>query len=224
MYTALYGNKDALREPLVTSDGFDYVCFTDNKNLKSNIWDCRYSEPIHSDPVRSAKVFKAKPHEYFPKHDLSLWVDANFLIKSDLNTFVEKTNNLSDANMLLFQHDQGRDCIYDEAQVIINHKKDDPNIVFEQMQRYRNENYPANNGLTANSILLRRHNSDDISALSNLWWDEIKNYSRRDQLSFCYCLWKQSVKYYLLKYPNVDIRHNEWFHWLPHNYELQKWS
>jgi len=224
VYTALYGNKDILRNPLVVSDNFDYVCFTDNKSLNSDVWQFKYSEPIHSDPVRSAKIFKAKPHEYFPDYEISIWVDANFLIKSDLNLFLEKANNLKDANMLLFQHDQGRNCIYDEAEIIINHKKDDPDIVNKQMKKYHDDKYPTNNGLTANSILLRRHNSNDIINLSNLWWNEIEQFSRRDQLSFCYCLWKNSVKYYLLKYPNSDIRNNQWFHWLPHNYELQKWS
>ena len=224
VYTALYGNKDVLKEPLAISEGFDYVCFTDDKELKSNVWECRYTPPEHTDPVRSAKIFKAKPHEYFPDHEVSLWVDANFLIKSDLNLFLEITNNLEGANMSLFQHDQGRNCIYDEAEIIIHDKKDDPEIVNSQMEKYKSENYPKNYGLTANSILLRRHNSDDITELSDLWWEEIDNYSRRDQLSFCYCLWKKSVKYYLLRYPDIDIRNNEWFHWLPHNYELQKWS
>ena len=187
IYTAIYGNKDVLRNPLVVDKDYDYVCFTDDKNLKSDVWNCTYSPAIHDDPVRSAKVFKAKPHEYFKEYDISLWIDANFLIKSNVHSFLDKTNNLKETNMLLFQHDQGRDC-------------------------------------TANSILLRRHNSDDIVKLSDMWWEEISNFSRRDQLSFCYCLWKLSMKYYLLKYPNVNIRNNEWFHWLPHNFELQEWK
>jgi hypothetical protein len=224
IYTALYGNKDILKNPLVTSDDCDYVCFTNNKDLKSDIWECRYSPATHSDPVRSAKTFKIKPHEYFPDYEISLWVDANFLIKSDINSFLDKTNSLKDTNMLLFQHDQGRDCIYDEAQIIIADQKDDPELVNKQMKKYKLEDYPPNHGLTANSILLRRHNSEDIVNLSELWWAEIEKFSRRDQLSFCYCLWKLSTKYYLLKYPNVNIRNNKWFHWLPHNFELQKWS
>ena len=72
VYTALYGDKDTLKNPLFVSDDFDYVCFTDNENLKSEIWQCKYSEPVHPDPVRSAKIFKAKPHEYFPEHEISL--------------------------------------------------------------------------------------------------------------------------------------------------------
>lgn len=224
IYTAIYGNKDVLRNPLVVDKDYDYVCFTDDKNLKSDVWNCTYSPAIHDDPVRSAKVFKAKPHEYFKEYDISLWIDANFLIKSNVHSFLDKTNNLKETNMLLFQHDQGRDCIYDEAITIIADNKDDPELVTKQIERYKAEEYPQNQGLTANSILLRRHNSDDIVKLSDMWWEEISNFSRRDQLSFCYCLWKLSTKYYLLKYPNVNIRNNEWFHWLPHNFELQEWK
>ena len=126
--------------------------------------------------------------------------------------------------MLLFQHDQGRNCIYDEANVVSHDKKDDPDIIQKQMHKYQTDGYPKQRGLSANSIILRRHNNDDIIKLSDMWWNEICKFSRRDQLSLYYCLWKIDVKHYLLKYPNIDIRNNHWFQWLPHNYELQNWS
>jgi len=223
VYTAIYGKKDTLKNPLFINQDWDYVCFTDNRELESPTWNCIYSEGVYKDPVRNAKIFKVKPYEYLQDYDISLWMDANFLIKNDLNSFLSKAKNLKDTNMLLFQHDQGRNCIYDEARIIVADHKDSPDLVQRQMERYKNDGYPPNNGLAANSILLRRHNSDDIKELLNMWWEEIENFSRRDQLSFFYCIWKLSTKYYLLKYPNIDIRNNHWFSWLPHNYELQRW-
>ena len=159
IYTAIYGSKDTLKDPLHTNKEHDYVCFTDNKGLKSDTWDIIYKEATHQDPVRSAKVFKIKPHEFLQEYDLSLWVDANFLIKNDLNSFLKKANNLESANMLLFAHDQGRNCIYDEANVIIAHNKDNPEIVKKQMEKYRKEDYPAQRGLSANSLMLKKHKS-----------------------------------------------------------------
>jgi len=223
VYTAIYGKKDTLKNPLFINNDFDYICFTDNKEVKSDIWQVVYRASAHKDPVRGAKIFKVKPHEFLKEYDISLWIDANFLIKKDINSFLKKVDFLKNANMLLFEHDQGRQCIYDEAKMVVLDNKDNPEIVRKQMEKYKKEEYPKNNGLCANSILLRKHNSDDIINLSNMWWDEIRNFSRRDQLSFYYCKWKLSTKSYLLKYPNVDIRNNYWFQWLPHNYELQRW-
>ena len=222
VYTAIYGNKDVLKDPLHINKNFDYICFTDNKDIKSNVWEIIHSDAVCKDPVRSAKIFKVKPHEYLQDYEISIWVDANFLICSDLNQFV---NLLGDqANTLLFEHDQGRNCIYDEAEIISLHGKDDPEIINKQVKKYKEEGYPEKNGLTANSILLRRHNEDDIKELMNLWWEEINQHSRRDQISFCYCKWKLNTKMYMLRYPNFDIRLNNWFRWLPHNYESQPWS
>lgn len=223
VYTAIYGSKDVLKDPLYISKNFDYVCFTNDKDIKSNIWKVVYKEETHKDPVRSAKIFKVKPHEYLSEYDTSIWVDANFIVKNDLNSFLAKCDDLKDANMLLFQHDQGRNCIYDEAKIIIDHQKDDPDIVKKQIQKYREEEYPAQRGLSANSIMLKKHNDNDIIKLADMWWDEISQFSRRDQLSLYYCIWKLDIKHYLLGYPNTDIRDNQWFQWLPHNYESQRW-
>ena len=137
VYTAIYGNKDTLKNPRYVNPDFDYICFTDNKEIKSDVWRIIDSEPIHEDPVRSAKVFKIKPHEFLKEYNISIWVDANFLIMNDLNSFLKKAGNLNKAHMLVFQHDQGRDCIYDEARTILSDKKDDPQIVANQMKKYR---------------------------------------------------------------------------------------
>ena len=223
VYTSIYGNKDTLKDPLVQNKDFDYVCFTDNEDIKSDAWKIIYKDAIHEDPVRSAKIFKIKPHEYLQDYEISLWVDANFIIKNDLKSFFDKSQYLKNANMLLFEHDQGRNCIYDEAEIISFSKKDNPDVVKAQMQKYKSDNYPAQRGLSANSIMLKKHNECAMIDLANMWWKEVENFSRRDQLSLYYCTWKLDIKHYLLKYPNIDIRNNDWFQWLPHNYESQRW-
>ena len=76
---------------------------------------------------------------------------------------------------------------------------------------------------------LRNHITEKIiqipidKPLSEYKVKEVENFSRRDQLSLYYCTWKLDIKHYLLKYPNIDIRNNDWFQWLPHNYESQRW-
>lgn len=222
VYTAIFGNKDTLKDPLYVDIDCDYVCFTDNESLKSDIWRVVKSETAEQDPVRSAKIYKVNPHLFLSEYETSMWIDANFLICSSLNSFFQTLG--PQANMLVFEHDQGRNCLYDEAEIIVSHRKDDPEKVNEQMNKYKQDNFPTGLGLTANSVLLRRHNEKDIVELMNLWWQEIKKHSRRDQLSFFYCKWKLGTKMFMLKYPNYNIRHNNWFRWLPHNYESQPWS
>ena len=44
VYTSITGNYDDLRLPVVVNPKLKYVCFTDNKNLRSDIWDVKYVE------------------------------------------------------------------------------------------------------------------------------------------------------------------------------------
>ena len=58
------------------------------------------------------------------------------------------------------------------------------------MKRYVKEGFPRFFGLTENGILVREHNNEDCIRIMDTWWDEVLNYSRRDQLSFMYAIWK----------------------------------
>ena len=51
---------------------------------------------------------------------------------------------------------------------------------------------PQNYGLAETNILYRNH-SQNIINLMEEWWEMIKNYSKRDQLSFTYILWKNGI-------------------------------
>jgi hypothetical protein len=78
----------------------------------------------------------------------------------------------------------------------------------KQVSRYAEENYPQNNGLATNPILLRKHNDPKIIKTMEDWWTEIKYGSKRDQLSFNYVAWKNNFKFNYLK---GDSRKNEYF-------------
>lgn len=40
-YTCITGNYDKLHDPLVVPHDIDFICFTNNQQLKSNIWKIR---------------------------------------------------------------------------------------------------------------------------------------------------------------------------------------
>ena len=52
------------------------------------------------------------------------------------------------------------------------------------------------------SVIVREHNDPRVIEAMNLWWKEIDNGSRRDQLSLPYVLWNRelSVIIWLARY------------------------
>ncbi|MCC9262297.1 MAG: glycosyl transferase, partial [Methanobrevibacter woesei] len=57
IYTAFTGSYDSLKEPEFIDDNCDYVCFTDNPNLKSDIWKIIFMEESTLDNNRKAKQY-----------------------------------------------------------------------------------------------------------------------------------------------------------------------
>jgi hypothetical protein len=220
IYTSIFGEYDNLIEDQIKLDGFDYICFTD-ANIRSSTWEVVKSTPIYKDSNRNAKKYKILPHRYLKNYDYSIWIDGNIKVVGDV------TKAIDDSVYKVYDHNQTkldpRDCLYEEANAIftmgynntmrnptkgILNYKDNPYIMEKQINRYKVEGYPKNNGLATNPIIFRRHNDKSVIDLMESWWEEIKYNSRRDQLSFDYICWKKNFKYSLLL---GDSRDNEFF-------------
>lgn len=227
IYTAIFGGKDNLQEPEYIPEGFDFICFTDNKNISSKSWQIKLIDPPFTDPVRCARHYKILAHRFLPEYEYSVWVDGNMVVIGDLNELVNQS--LEKVSLALYNHANlkrrvwglfwmrdrsfARNCIYKEAKELLRktaggHYMDDPNLIEEQIKRYKEEGYPENNGLAVTMVLLRRHNEEKVKKTMESWWQELVNGSRRDQLSFNYVIWKDSLPF---KYINGDPRYNKYF-------------
>ncbi len=223
IYTSIFGSEYYLHDPEVDMKGWDFICFTDNPNYESNYWKVVLTPKIY-DGARDSKKPKILPHRYLKDYDISVWVDGDVKITDDINQLVDKY--LYDKDYAVFNHEfcgitttgnlNVRKCIYDEAKFIKwlgdnhprKHYKDDLNVINNQVNRYREEGYPENNGQARNTILIRRHNNKDIIKTMEDWWTEVKYGSKRDQLSFPYVSWRNKLDFNFI---DEDIDNNKWF-------------
>ena len=219
VYTSIFGGYDELHENQFQMEGVDYICFTD-RDIESKTWKIVKSTPIYNDPNRNAKKYKILPHRYLKDYDWSVWVDGNIKVISDIRGLCAGDPYKVYDHMQVFDK---RDCIYDEAQAILNfgkinsektpergikNWKDNPKLIVDQMNRYISEGYPKQNGLATNPIIIRNHH--DFNVIKNMedWWNEIKYNSKRDQLSSNYIAWKNNFNFVYLQ---GDSRNNEYF-------------
>jgi len=228
IYTSMFGYADNsdffLHTPKCRLDGWDLVCFTDNPNIKSDVWEVRLVTRYYVDGARDNRLYKILPHRHFKEYDISVCVDADVLITNNIDDVVNE--HLSEQNLSVLDHSicgmtktgnlNRRSCIYQEADFIKwlgdNHPrkkyKDDMNIIFNQTKKYLADGYPKNNGLARTTVIFRRHNEADVIEAMEKWWVEYRYNSRRDQLSFPYSVWKTDLKF---KYMSIDIDDNKWF-------------
>ena len=221
IYTAIFGGKDKLIKPKYIPQNCDFVCFTDS-DFKSKIWKIRKIKPWYNDPVRNARKIKILPHKFLNEYKYSVWIDGNILLRGDVRKLIDEY--LNDSNFAVHDHLQNkadpRGCVYREAEALLNLEKkgqfkDNPEIIKRQISKYRYEGYPEDCGLAVTMEVLRRHNEKDVIKVMEDWWVELKNNSRRDQLSFNYVAWKNNFKF---TYIPGDSRDNEFFKHKPHQF------
>lgn len=212
VYTALFGAYDKLNEPKELYPGCEFVCFTDQANLQSKKW-----KVIHVDlgkntlPNVANRMYKFFPHQHFPNYQSSLYVDSNIQILS--NPYDLKLKYLSKYNLCMPKHFV-RNCIYEEAKECIILKKESSKIIQSQMCEYKNEGMPKNFGLGENGILLRNHNNQEVIRIMGLWWEQLQKFSKRDQLSLGFVLWKSGLRF---DYIAESARNNNFFKYHQHS-------
>ena len=196
VYTCITGNYDNLSGIFPNqSANVDFICYTDNQALKyrSGNWDIRLIPPElrRLQPVKQQRIVKACPHRYLLEYDVSMWIDGNISIISDVMEFISRYN-LDRIHIFTRRH-PFRNCIYEEEKKVLQLKKDFPSITNRQIERYRRDGFPKSFGLHETGIMLRRHNETDAKTFGNMWAKEIMDGSHRDQLSFDYCRWKLGI-------------------------------
>ncbi len=194
IYTAVTGKPDVPDITATAAADCDFVCFTDSEVACSRRWRLREFDYFNADPQRTLRYVKVHPHLYLGEYEWSIWVDSERLERIDLAPLVQQLQ-AGDENVCIatFRHPR-RDCVYAEADALLaDGDLDRPDSVERQMERYRNQGYPAHAGLYDTAVIVRRHNEPEVIELMTAWWREIDNGSKLDQLSLGFAARERSV-------------------------------
>lgn len=210
VYTCQFGGYGPLPNPFPDgASGFDRVCFTDDPSLTSDGWDVIVLEKSGLGPQVDSRLPKLLPHRYLKDFDLSVYCDSRVHFKVDPIAFA-RMEALKTSSLKCFSH-PWRGCVYDEAEVVIEQGIYDERSVRAQMDAYRRQGYPEQNGLMTATVLLRRHNEPELVDLSELWHWHFLKFCQRDQLSFNFVAWLKGFEYEQFKGSIVD---NDYLRWV----------
>ncbi|MBV8380751.1 MAG: hypothetical protein JO369_08345 [Paucibacter sp.] len=189
IYTCLTGGKEPLGNPLAllppgsTTDlELSFVCFTDQPALSSPVWEVR---PIGDRPLPGEKLSrrpKTMPHEYLREWDFSLYVDNVIVFKR-----LPQASDLATARPYLFKlfRHEVRSHLEEEAAVIAQVAYDGMDRVCAQLDFYEKFAPIAEIGpLSTCPVIFRQHHHPDVVRFGVTWWEQILNFSKRDQMSF----------------------------------------
>ena len=205
VYTAVTGGYDDILDPQYVSSDMDYICFTDNPDLHSDVWQIRMVEnPEGLDNIRLARKYKCLAADILSEYDYSIWLDGKFCLAGDIRELINIY--AIDSGLLAFPHYE-RDCVYEEANACLKVGKGNADEILHQVKKMQNKGYPEKNGLVDTGCLIRNHRDALLSKVMREWWHEIQTESTRDQLSFNYICHKNDYKYDLI---NMDLYNNSY--------------
>lgn len=206
VYTCLFGHSELFNDFQYQRDDIDFICFTDDPELRSDFWKIELVPKQLLDPARAAKKFKALPHVFLAQYDWSLYIDNTVRLKTPPARLFDEFLAGAESPLVCFRHFE-RDCVYDEAKVVLSLDFDIPERVNPQMALYRYLGYPAKNGLSVSTLLLRRHHDPALTRVMHTWSDQVLCHSKRDQLSMLPSCWfeKFEVAYMPARFDKYEL-------------------
>lgn len=177
IYTVIMSMYDSLKVPNFIEPGFDYICFTDNKELKSDFWKIRL---IEKSGVKAQREIKILAHKFLPEYDLTVYIDGNMTLNKSIADLVD-----IGADWIIKQHPVRRN-IYQEGVRVIQLKKGDANVVNRQLRKYILKGF--NKSILFETGFMIRRNVPKVNEVCEAWWEQVKEHSHRDQLSLPFVL------------------------------------
>lgn len=196
-YRCVAGNYDRL-EGLNTYGCDSHVLYTDVKKGLPSKWMVK---PLRHPPRLSSghdknRFHKCFPHQIMPDVDYSVYMDGNIEFSGDLYGLVRVLENTG-ASLGVFRHPDNRDIVSESKACLRLGKFDDYDVrvLNKQLEVYRSSGYDVTSPIGANYLMVRRHDDPDLQSAMSLWWAHIFEYTKRDQMSLMYCLWRHKVKW-----------------------------
>lgn len=192
-------------------DNVEYKFFTNRPEMvEGGSWDVIYIEQ-EDDLRKKAREVKTNIHKFVPDTDYWLWIDNNCQLQVDPHEFL---SYLDKCDVVVMPHPE-RNNIIEEAQVLFKWKPEQSAGIQEVINQYYSEGYIPNT-LYETKVLMRRNN-EHVREFNSIWWEQIQNFSIRDQISFPYVSWR--TKTYINTFPGNNSRSEvrmQWKSYLPY--------
>jgi hypothetical protein len=182
-------------------DAWDFVCFAESA-VHSEGWQISLinkndmvveNKLMPNDKAKTTKRIKLLPHVFLQDYDISIWIDSSLQFKREIDLDELVDGFLRSSSLMCVRQHPYRRCIYQEAEAVVRLGLDTWESVIGVIGPYRREHFPRNFGLAESNFILRKHNAPPLVKFSNEWWARVRDFSRRDQLSFNYVLWRTPI-------------------------------
>jgi hypothetical protein len=213
VYTCITGNYDNLSEIEFKEEDIDYLCFTNNKNLRSKSWEIVYLDDLSLDDLTLSRKIKILGHPIIHKnYDVSIWIDGAFSLRKKTSVFLTDCFNYEKCKIAVPVHHE-RKCVYEEITEVVKRRREIKENATRIRDFFESKGYGHNIGLFETGIIIRKHNLKEVKKTMRTWFSMILKYSKRDQISFPYSVKTNNLEVCPI---NINVFDNEYFQWNLH--------
>ena len=195
---------------MANKSSLDFILLTDNPKLRSKTWDIRLIEPVlPNDLIRSQRHLKILGHHALKGFQQTLYIDNSILLTAPAEKVFERY--AGEAALAMMVHSFRENVLAEFAEVTVR-LLDDPELVAKQKAHYEN-NFPKMlmQKPYSTGIHIKDHSNPNLNSLMKVWYDEVIQYSRRDQLSINAAIELSGVRVFDIEVDN----YKSWFHRWP---------
>ena len=127
-----------------------------------------------------------------------MYIDANYIIKGDLDDFLKKILNPLD-NIYITHLKFGKDLKFAIKKAKIN-KLDNHTLLDTIEKRYYDVRILRKPGIVNAGLIIRKHLKEDCIALMEKWWEEVERYSHVDDFEFNYAAYMTKIRFLYISY------------------------
>ncbi len=202
VYTCVTGGYDELPDVTADSERIRFVCFLEGtKRGGASGWEIRPSAapPRLTSGHDVNRYHKLFAHRVLPEARYSIYLDGNIRYLGEYGELVRRIRD-EEAAFGAFRHPDRRSLAEEVMACERLGKLDafDLGRVDEQLALYAAEGLDPSLPITANYLIVRDHAHPALPTMSALWWSQLFEFAKRDQLSSSYALWKTDLPWVFL--------------------------
>lgn len=212
VYSCFFGFHEPFNATATgTGIGYDRLVVTDHAVLDvPGVTMLRPESGGDADPGRMSRLAKMCPHRFFADYDWVIYIDNSAVLTTAPQAIVAEIERLhpggAPAGRYLFNHGK-RNCAYREARVCLVKGKISRADYRRQVHHYKGEGFPEDQGLFMNTLMIQKMGDPATDAFNEIWFQHFQSFSRRDQISLPYMLWKEGYPARVTPFALAEVAH-----------------
>ncbi len=194
IYTVMTRNYDSIPVPQFIDKDIEYLAFTDSAESIPKPWskiEIDTSGMTQFEKLMVQRKLKIEGHEELKSFEKVMYHDANFFQLKSTESLFEKF--APDINLLVAMSHPWRNCVFEEIETCIKSSKAPKDKLKAQFMEYERLKIPKNFGLIAAGFMIRDFNSENWKNFGPIWYNNLLQFSHRDQISFSKTIWELGI-------------------------------